>query len=285
MKKLSTVVVIVIIGIIVLASQALYKVDQVESALVIQLGKPVRVVTSPGLYVKTPFAQKVVYFDNRLLLYDATPSAIITKDKKNLVVDNYAKWRIIDPLKYYQTVNNETGAQSRLDDVIFSNLREELGKHELFDIVAKTRASLMETVTEKTNEAVLAFGIEVRDVRIKRADLPPENERAVFARMMAERQREAKRYRSEGEEKALAIRASADKDKTVILSEAGRKSQILKGEGDAVATRLYAGAYSRDPKFFEFINTMEAYKKTFGERDTLIVTPASEFFKYIQKSK
>ncbi len=260
MNKLSTVVVIIVVGVLIVASQAFYKVDQIESAIVIQLGKPVRAITEPGLYVKTPFAQKVVYFDNRLLIYDATPSAIITKDKKNLVVDNYAKWRIVDPLKYFQTVRNETGAQSRLDDVIFSNLREELGKHDLFDIVAKTRASLMETVTEKTNEAV-------------------------FARMMAERQREAKRYRSEGEEKALAIRASADKDKTVILSEAGRKSQILKGEGDAVATRLYAGAYSRDPKFFEFINTMEAYKKTFGERDTLIVTPASEFFKYIQKSR
>lgn len=285
MKKLSTVIVIVIVGFIILVSQALYKVDQVQSVLVIQLGKPVRVVTAPGLYVKTPFAQTVIYFDNRLLLYDATPSAIITKDKKNLVVDNYAKWRIIDPLKYYQTVNNETGAQSRLDDVIFSNLREELGKHDLFDIVAKTRASLMKTVTEKTNEAVLAFGIEVRDVRIKRADLPPENERAVFARMMAERHREAKRYRSEGEEKALAIRATADKDKTVILSEASRKSQVLKGEGDAVATKLYAGAYSRDPKFFEFINTMEAYKKALGERDTLILTPESEFFKYIQKSR
>jgi membrane protease subunit HflC len=284
MNKLSTIVVIVIVGIIILGSQAFYKVDQVESVLVIQLGKPVRVVTSPGLYVKTPFVQNVVYFDNRLLLYDATPSAIITKDKKNLVVDNYAKWRIVDPLKYYQTVNNETGAQSRLDDVIFSNLREELGKHDLFDIVAKTRASLMETVTAKTNEAVMAFGIEVRDVRIKRADLPPENERAVFARMMAERHREAKRYRSEGEEKALAIRASADKDKTVILSEANRKSQVLKGEGDAVATKLYAGAYSRDPKFFEFINTMEAYKKVLGERDTLVLTPDSEFFKYIKKS-
>jgi membrane protease subunit HflC len=284
MNKLSTIVVIVIVGIIILGSQAFYKVDQVESVLVIQLGKPVRVVTSPGLYVKTPFVQNVVYFDNRLLLYDATPSAIITKDKKNLVVDNYAKWRIVDPLKYYQTVNNETGAQSRLDDVIFSNLREELGKHDLFDIVAKTRASLMETVTAKTNEAVMAFGIEVRDVRIKRADLPPENERAVFARMMAERHREAKRYRSEGEEKALAIRASADKDKTVILSEANRKSQVLKGEGDAVATKLYAGAYSKDPKFFEFINTMEAYKKVLGERDTLVLTPDSEFFKYIKKS-
>lgn len=285
MNKISTIVVIVIVGVLIIASQAFYKVDQIESAIVIQLGKPVRAITEPGLYVKTPFAQKVIYFDNRLLIYDATPSAIITKDKKNLVVDNYAKWRIIDPLKYFQTVRNETGAQSRLDDVIFSNLREELGKHNLFDIVAKTRASLMKTVTAKTNEAVLAFGIEVRDVRIKRADLPPENERAVFERMRAERQREAKRYRSEGEERALVIRAQADKEKTVILSEANRKSQVLKGEGDAKATKLYADAYSRDPKFFDFLKTMEAYKEVLGENDTLVLTPQSEFFRYLKSSK
>jgi membrane protease subunit HflC len=285
MNKLSTIVVIVVVGVLIIASQAFYKVDQIESALVIQLGKPVKAITEPGLYVKTPFVQKVIYFDNRLLIYDATPSAIITKDKKNLVVDNYAKWRIIDPLKYFQTVRNETGAQSRLDDVIFSNLREELGKHDLFDIVAKTRASLMKTVTAKTNKAVQAFGIEVRDVRIKRADLPPENERAVFERMRAERQREAKRYRSEGEERALVIRAQADKEKTVILSEANRKSQVFKGEGDAKATKLYADAYSRDPKFFDFLKTMEAYKEVLGENDTLVLTPQSEFFRYLKKSK
>ncbi len=287
MKKvsISTFIVIFIIGIIIIGSQTFYKVDQFESVLVIQLGKPVKALTEPGLYVKTPFVQKVVSFDNRLLIYDATPSAIITKDKKNLVVDNYAKWRIIDPLKYFQTVRNETGAQSRLDDIIFSNLREELGKHDLLDIVAKTRASLMETVTAKTNTVALSYGIEVRDVRIKRADLPPENERAVFERMRAERQREAKRYRSEGEERALVIRAKADKEKTIILSEANKKSQILKGEGDAVATKLYANAYSRDPEFFEFLKTMEAYKTTLGENDTLVLTPQSEFFRYLKRSK
>ncbi|MFQ5353785.1 MAG: protease modulator HflC, partial [Thermodesulfobacteriota bacterium] len=204
MKKASSLIIIIIIGILFLGSQAFYKVDQSESAIIIQLGKPVRSITEPGLYIKTPFTQKVIYFDKRLLIYDATPSAIITRDKKNLVVDNYAKWRIIDPLKYYKSVRNETGAQSRLDDIIFSNLREELGKHNLADIVSKTRSSLMEAVTEKTNKASAAFGIEVPDVRIKRADLPPENERAVFERMRAERQREAKRYRSEGEERALA---------------------------------------------------------------------------------
>ncbi len=285
MKKGINLIAIIIIGAVVLGSQAFYKVDQTESALIIQLGKPVRAVTEPGLYMKTPFTQKVVFFDKRLLIYDATPSAIITRDKKNLVVDNYAKWRIIDPLRYYQSVRNETGAQARLDDIIFSNLREELGKHNLVDIVSKTRSSLMKTVTEKTNMASAAFGIEVRDVRIKRADLPPENERAVFERMRAERQREAKRYRSEGEERALAIRAIADKDKTVILSEATRKAQVYHGEGDAIATRLYAEAYKKDPAFFYFLKTMEAYKKTLGEGDTLILTPKSEFFRYMKRSK
>ncbi len=285
MKKSINLLAIIIIGIVVLGSQAFYKVDQTESALIIQLGKPVKAVAEPGLYIKTPFTQKVVFFDKRLLIYDATPSAIITRDKKNLVVDNYAKWRIIDPLRYYQSVRNERGAQSRLDDIIFSNLREELGKHNLVDIVSKTRSSLMKAVTEKTNKAAVAFGIEVRDVRIKRADLPPENERAVFERMRAERQREAKRYRSEGEERALAIRAIADKDKTVILSEATRKAQTYHGEGDAIATKLYADAYNKDPAFFYFLKTMEAYKKTLGPGDTLILTPKSEFFRFMKGSK
>jgi membrane protease subunit HflC len=245
----------------------------------------VKAITEPGLHFKKPFVQQVIKFDNRLLIYDASPSVIITRDKKNLVVDNYAKWKIVEPLKYYQTVKNETGAQSRLDDIIFSNLRQELGKHDLVDIIAKTRASLMEAVTEKTNEAAKTFGIEVVDVKIKRADLPPENERAVFERMRAEREREAKRYRSEGEERALVIRAKADREKTILLSEATRKAQVLKGEGDAVATKLYAQAYTKDPEFFYFLKTMEAYKKTLGDRDMLVLTPESEFFRYFKKSK
>jgi membrane protease subunit HflC len=285
MKQIPIFILIVIVVVLVVATQTYYLVDQTESALVVQLGKPVKAVEDPGLHFKTPFIQQVIKFENRLLIYDASPSVIITKDKKNLVVDNYAKWKIIDPLKYYQTVRNEIGAQSRLDDIIFSKVREELGKHDLADIVAKTRASLMEDVTIKSNEAALSFGIEVADVRIKRADLPPENERAVYERMKAEREREAKRYRSEGEERALAIRAQADREKTVILSEAQREAQVLKGEGDATATRLYAEAYTKDPQFFYFLKTMEAYKKAFGEQDTMVLTPESEFFRYLKESK
>lgn len=285
MKNRLIIIVTVIIAAVVVLSQAFFTVDQTEYALVVELGKPVKAVTEPGLNFKTPFVQTVLYFDNRRLIYDARPSVIITRDKKNLVVDNYARWRIIDPLQYYQNVRNEAGAQARIDDIIFSNLREELGKRDLIEIVAKSRASLMESVTKKTNEAVKGYGIEVLDVKIKRADLPPENEIAVFERMRAEREREAKKYRSEGEEKALVIRAVADKDKTILLSDANRKSQVLKGEADAVATRLYADAYTQDPQFFYFLKTMEAYKKTFNEKDSLVISPDSEFFRYMKKSK
>jgi len=285
MKNRLIIIVTVIIAAVVILSQAFFTVDQTEYALVVELGKPVKAVTEPGLNFKTPFVQTVLYFDNRRLIYDARPSVIITRDKKNLVVDNYARWRIIDPLQYYQNVRNEAGAQARIDDIIFSNLREELGKRDLIEIVAKSRASLMESVTKKTNEAVKGYGIEVLDVKIKRADLPPENEIAVFERMRAEREREAKKYRSEGEEKALVIMAVADKDKTILLSDANRKSQVLKGEADAVATRLYADAYTQDPQFFYFLKTMEAYKKTFNEKDSLVISPDSEFFRYMKKSK
>jgi membrane protease subunit HflC len=285
MKKAPVAIIVIVIAAIILLSQAFYTVDQTQSALVVQLGKPVRVVTEPGLNYKTPFVQKVLYFDNRRLIYDATPSVTVTKDKKNLVVDNYARWMIVDPLKFYQSVRNETGAQARLDDIIFSNIREELGKRNLIDIVATARAELMEAVTKKTSEATRAYGIEVLDVKIKRADLPPENEKAVFERMRAEREREAKKYRSEGEEKALGIRAGADKEKTIIISDATRRAQILSGEGDAIATKLYADAYSEDPQFFYFLKTMEAYKKTLSDQDTLVLSPDTEFFRYLKKSK
>jgi len=284
MKK-APFIAIIIAAIIIIASQAFFTIDQTRYAMVVQLGKPVDTLKEPGLHFKTPFIQKVIYFDNRRLIYDARPSVIITKDKKNLVVDNYARWQIVDPLMYYRTVKNEVGAQTRLDDIIFSNLREELGKRDLIEIVAGNRTELMHIVTTKTNEASKAYGISVLDVRIKRADLPPENERAVYERMRAEREREAKKYRSEGEERALVIRAVADKEKTIILSEATRKSQVLKGAADATATKLYAQAYSRDAQFFYFLKTMEAYKKTMSEKDLLVTTPNSEFFRYMKKSR
>jgi membrane protease subunit HflC len=265
--------------------QFLFTVDQTESALVLELGKYKRTILEPGLKMKIPFMQQVTYYDNRVLEYDAAAKGIITKDKKNLVVDNYAKWRIKDPLKFYQTKRNEVGAQALLDDIIYSSLREELGKYTLSQMVSENRAHIMTDVTQDTNEKALSFGIEVVDVRIKRADLPPENEKHVFGRMQAERQQEAKKYRSEGEEVAIRIRAEADKERTIILAEAKRKAEELKGEGDATATKIYAAAFQQDREFFEFIRSMDAYKSALGEKTLLVISPESEFFRFLKKSR
>ena len=285
MKKLSAVAGVLIILAMLSLSQVLFTVDQTESALLVQLGKPVRTIHDPGLHVKVPFVQQVIFFDNRILEYDAAAKGIITKDKKNLVVDNFAKWRIKDPLRFYQTMRNEFGAQARLDDIIYSNLRAELGKYDLIQMVSENRSQIMKTVTQDTNRKALSYGIEVVDVRIKRADLPPENEKHVYDRMKAEREQEAKRYRSEGEEAAMKIRAEAEKEKTIILAEAKRKSQELKGEGDASATKIYAEAFQNDPEFFEFIRSMDAYKKSLPDKTLLLIGPESEFFRFLKKSR
>ncbi|OIP64913.1 MAG: protease modulator HflC [Nitrospirae bacterium CG_4_9_14_3_um_filter_53_35] len=285
MKKLSAVAGVLIILAMLSLSQVLFTVDQTESALLVQLGKPVRTIHDPGLHVKVPFVQQVIFFDNRILEYDAAAKGIITRDKKNLVVDNFAKWRIKDPLRFYQTMRNEFGAQARLDDIIYSNLRAELGKYDLIQMVSENRSQIMKTVTQDTNRKALSYGIEVVDVRIKRADLPPENEKHVYDRMKAEREQEAKRYRSEGEEAAMKIRAEAEKEKTIILAEAKRKSQELKGEGDASATKIYAEAFQNDPEFFEFIRSMDAYKKSLPDKTLLLIGPESEFFRFLKKSR
>lgn len=285
MKRLSAVIGIVIaLGLLALV-QFLFSVDQTEMALVVQLGKPVRAIHDPGLHMKIPFMQQVIFFDNRVLEYDAAAKGIITKDKKNLVVDNYAKWRIKDALKFFQTMRNEIGAQARLDDIIYSNLRAELGKYPLIQVVSENRSHIMEAVTRDTKKQALSYGIEVVDVRIKRADLPPENEKHVYDRMKAEREQEAKKYRSEGEEAAIKIRAEADKEKTIILAEAKRKAETLKGEGDAIATKVYAEAYKKDVVFFDFIRTMEAYRKSMNEETLLVISPDSEFFRYLKQSR
>jgi membrane protease subunit HflC len=285
MKKSSALIGIVIVLTLLALPQFLFTVDQTQDALVLMLGKPIRTIHEPGLNIKIPFAQQVIYFDNRVLEYDAAAKEVITRDKKTLVMDNYAKWRIKDPLKFYQTMRSEIGAQSRLDDIIYSNLRAELGKYTLAQVVSENRSHIMEDVTRDTNEKALSYGIEVVDVRIKRADLPPENEKSVYDRMKAEREQVAKRYRSEGEEVAIRIRAEADKERTIILAEAKRKSQELKGEGDALATKIYAEAFQKDPDFFEFIRTMEAYKESLGAETLMVISPDSEFFKYFKQSR
>ncbi|MBF0530957.1 MAG: protease modulator HflC, partial [Deltaproteobacteria bacterium] len=226
--------------------------------------------------------QEVIYFENRVLDYDAAPAEILTADKKNLVVDNFAKWRIVDPLKFYQTVRNVGGALARLDDIIYAELRVELGRHNMADIIAKVRDKIMQTVTERADNVTKDYGIHILDVRIKRADLPQENERAVFGRMRAERERQAKKYRSEGQEAALKLRATADRDKTVILAEAYRRAQELRGEGDAEATRIYAEAYSKDKEFFSFVRSLESYQKAFDDKTTMVLSPQDEFFRYFR---
>jgi membrane protease subunit HflC len=274
----------VVVGLFVLGASPLFVVDVTQNAIVVQLGKPVRNITEAGLYAKVPFVQEVTYFDKRLLDYDSNAQDIITQDKKTLLLDNFAKWRILDPLKVYQNFQSQRGALQRLNDIIYSELRVELGRHELLEIVSSTRAEIMRVVTERANEKASSYGIEIQDVRIKRADLPEQNEKAVFARMQAERERQAKQYRAEGAEEAQKIRSEAEKDREIILAQAYKESEELRGSGDAKAFRIYADAYRQDPKFFEFTRSMQAYKATFKDnKTTLVMSPDSEFFRYLKQ--
>ncbi len=272
-----------VVGVVlIIGGSPFFIVDVTQTAIVVQLGKPVRIVIEPGLQFKVPFVQNVIYFDKRLLDYDTTSQDVITQDKKTLLLDNFAKWRIKDPLKVYEAFQTQQAALGRLDDIIYSELRVELGRHDLAEIVSTARSTIMETVTARANVKAAAYGIEVDDVRIKRADLPEQNEKAVFTRMEAEREREAKRYRSEGAEEAQKIRSEAEKEREIILAEAYKISQTAMGEGDAKAFRIYAQAYQKDVEFFEFMRTMEAYKKALNKETTLVLSPDSEFLKYLK---
>ncbi len=280
-KKFSSVVVLIVLALIGL-NTAFFMVDQTQQAVIVQLGKPVSGIIGPGLQFKIPFIQEVIYFENRLLDYDAAPSEILTEDKKNLLVDTYAKWRIIDPLKFYKTVRNIDGALARLDDIVFAELRVELGQHLMSQIISEKRDDIMKVVTERSDKAARDYGISVIDARIKRADLPKENERAVFGRMRTERERQAKRYRSEGQEAALKITAEADRKRTVLLAEAYRQSQTLRGQGDAEAAKIYAEAYNRDPEFYAFIRSLQAYDNSLDENTTMVLSPKDQFLQYLQ---
>jgi modulator of FtsH protease HflC len=267
---------------IVAWNSATFTVSQWMQAIVVQLGEPVRTVQEPGLYFKMPLVQEVIFFDRRLLDYDASPKDVLTKDKQQMVVDNYSRWRIVDPLRFYQTVGTEENAQSRLDDIVYSALRETLGRYTLRDIVSQRRAELLQEVTAATNRTVQQYGIEVADVRIKRADLPEKNELNVFNRMRTERERLAKKYRAEGDEEARKIRSESDKQAQILVAEARKDAEIQRGEGDATAARIYAEAYGRDPEFYQLSRTLQAYKKTIGEGTTLVLSPDTEFFHLLQ---
>ena len=275
---------IVIIAIIVIAAAALaaslFTVDETEQAIVTQLGKFVKEVKEPGLHFKIPLIQAVHRFEARVLQYDAAAAKIMTDDKKHLVIDNYACWKIIDPLKFYKTVGTEFGAQSRLDDIVFSEIREELARHTLTEIVSVNRSQIMDKVAEQCNQKAGDYGIQVIDVRIKRADLPEEVRQSVYDRMKAERERIAKKYRSEGEEEAAIIKAETDKEKKILLAESYKDAEKLNGEGDAEAIKIYAQAFEKDPEFYSFVRTLEAYENSLGEGTTIVLPSDSEFFQY-----
>ena len=260
---------------------ALFTVDETEQVIVTQLGKYVKSVKEPGLYFKLPLVQVVHRFEKRVLEDDASAAKIITKDKKHLMLDNYARWRIIDPLKVYETVRNEFGAQQRLDDIVFSEIREELARHTLTEIVSIRREEIMDKVGKECDEKAREYGIQVIDVRIKRADLPDEVTHSVYARMKAERERIAKKYRSEGEEAAVKIRAMTDKDRTILLADSYKEAEKLRGGGDAEAIKIYAQAFKKDPEFYSFLRTLEAYKKSLTEDATVVLSGDSEFFQYL----
>jgi modulator of FtsH protease HflC len=277
------VIIIILIGIYIF--KPLYTVDETEQAVVLEWGvEPVSVVKEAGLHFKWPWPyQSVTKFDRRLLEYDAQSRDIITRDKKTLILDNYARWRISDPIKFLQTVKNENGAQTRIDDIVYSELRVETASHDQIDIIAQQRESIMKEVTLRCNEKAKEYGIEIADVRIKRADLPQENEESVFQRMVAERERQAKKYRSEGQSEATGIRAEADKESRIIISEAYKQAQITKGAGDAEAIRIYGEAYKRDPDFYSFIRTLETYEKSLNGKTTGVFSTDSEVFRLFER--
>ena len=261
-----------------------FNVNQNEQALVLQFGKVQPPVRGPGLNFKIPVIQDVEYFDRRVLDYDPPAEEVIASDQKRLVVDAYTRFRIVDPLKYYQTVTNELGVRARLGALVNGALRRVIGNVTLSAILSAQRAQIMEEILRQVNAEAKGFGIDVVDVRVRRADLPEANSQAIFARMQSERQRQAKQYRAEGAEEAQRIRAKADRDKVVLLAEAQRQSQITRGEGESDSVRIYAEAFGKDPDFFAFYRTMQAYREALGtgENTTMVLSPDSEFLKYLK---
>jgi len=283
-KKLK--ILVPIIGAIAfLGYMTLFTVNEIQQAIILQFGDPKRVIQKAGLNYKIPFIQNVVLLDKRILNLDAPSEEVIASDQKRLIVDAFARFKIKDPLKFYISVGNERVARSRLSTIINSRIRGVLGKEELATLVSKERARLMDKITQDVNVEASKLGIEIIDVRIKRADLPQANSEAVYRRMQTERLREAKEFRAEGAEIAQTVRSTADKEVTFILAEANKKSEILKGEGDGKRNKIFAEAFGKDPDFFSFYRAMQSYEKSLiGGETSLILSPDSEFFRFFGKS-
>ena len=275
------VIILILFGIGIFISA--YTIDETEQGIILEFGRPVgSSITEPGLHFKCPWRQ-LVKLEKRILEYDVEAREILSLDKRRIVVDNYARWKISDPLQFYKSVRTINGGLNRIDPIIYSELRVELGKHNLTEIVDNRREAIMEIVTNEARNKLNEYGIDLVDVRIKRADLSVENEKAVYDRMIAERERQAKQFRSEGEEEALKIRAETDKDKAIILANAFKISQEISGEGDARALEIYASGYKSDPEFYNFTRTLDSYKKIIDNESKLILTTDSDFLKLLKE--
>jgi len=264
---------------------SLFTVKEINQAIVLQFGDPKKVIAEPGLQVKIPFIQNVVFIDRRILSLDPQPEEVIASDQKRLIVDAYARFKIVDPLKFYISVGDERVARSRLATIINSRLRSVLGTQSLATLLSEDRAKQMAIIQEGVNAEATKFGITIIDVRIKRADLPQANSEAIYKRMQTEREREAKEFRARGAEMAVTITSTADKEVTVLLANAKKKSEIMKGEGDGQRNKIFANAFGKDPEFFSFYRAMQAYETALiGGDTTLILSPDSDFFKFFGSS-
>jgi membrane protease subunit HflC len=276
----------VVLGLVtLLLGGSAYVVAEWQQAIVTQFGQPIRTVRDPGLYWKLPFLQTVTFFDKRVLAADAGNAEYITLDKKRLLIDHISRWEIVDPLQFYRTVRDERGAMARLDDIITARLRQEVAKENFKEIIRAKRDAIMDTVTAEARTLAAPFGVRVIDVRVKRADLPAEVQASVFARMQAERQRIALRYRAEGEEKGREIRATADKEREIILAKAYQESQSLRGTGDAQAIAVTGQAFGRDPAFYGFVRRLETYERVFSPETTIVLRPDSDLLRYLDSPR
>jgi len=275
--------------IIVIAATAFFSifiVKEINQAIVLQFGDPKRIISKPGLNFKIPFIQNVVFLDKRILNLDTPPEEVIASDQKRLIVDAFARFQIVDPLKFYISVGNERVARSRLSTIINSRIRNVLGQQRLQTLLSEDRSKQMALIQDGVNNEAENFGIKIVDVRIKRADLPPANSEAIYRRMQTEREREAKEFRAKGAEMAITITSTADKEVTVILADAEKQSEIMKGEGDGQRNKIFAEAFGKDPEFFAFYRAMQAYEKSLiGGETSLILSPDSEFFKFFGNIK
>jgi membrane protease subunit HflC len=284
-RRLLIVIAVALVVAGILAMSALFIVDQTQLALVLQFGQPRRVIRDPGLWVKRPFLEDVILYDNRLLDFEPPPEEVIVSDQKRLVVDTYTRYRITDPLLFYQTVNSELAVRARLNAMVSGSLRRVLGNVTLSALLSDQRPAIMHQIRDEVSAQGKSFGIDVVDVRIRRADLPEENSQAIFARMQSEREQQAAQYRAEGSEAAQTVRANAERERTVILAEAQRDAQRVRGDGDAESIRIYADAFGQDKEFFAFYRSMQAYRDALnGHTTSFVLTPDSGFFRFFENT-